>query len=169
MKRKKDLHRVVVGVLLEAFIRDIFTIYLWGFLFLFIESADVLFNKEKLSKSLLFYWNGLQVSCIYCFFICYKSLLTANRTIVYLSCSLVRVGDPDTGESIKCGHNSFLKKCPLYGDVCFIECLPKSQLFQGGIPVNYTFLGPNTGNEWIEKGVTETVSNIKMKTEHFLS
>ena len=37
------------------------------------------------------------------------------------------------------------------------------------IPVKYTFLGPNKAIEWIEKRVTETISEVVMKTEHCLS
>ena len=37
------------------------------------------------------------------------------------------------------------------------------------IPVKYTFLGPNKAIEWIEKRVTEIISEVVMKTEHCLS
>ena len=37
------------------------------------------------------------------------------------------------------------------------------------IPVNYTFLGTNKSIEWIEKRVTEIISEVVMKTEHCLS
>ena len=37
------------------------------------------------------------------------------------------------------------------------------------IPVKYTFLGPNKGIEWIEKRVTEIISEVVVKTEYCLS
>ena len=37
------------------------------------------------------------------------------------------------------------------------------------IPVKYTFLGPNKAIEWIEKRVTEIISEVVMKTEHCLA
>ena len=37
------------------------------------------------------------------------------------------------------------------------------------IPVKYTFLGPNKAIEWIEKRVTEIISEVVMKIEHYLS
>ena len=36
-------------------------------------------------------------------------------------------------------------------------------------PVRYTFLGPNKATEWIEKRVTEIISEVVNKTEHCLS
>ena len=61
------------------------------------------------------------------------------------------------------------KKCPLYGDVRFIECLHESQLVHGGgyglnIPVKYTFLRHNKAIEWIEKKVTKIISEMLIKT-----
>ena len=37
------------------------------------------------------------------------------------------------------------------------------------IPVKYTFLGPNKAIKWIEKRVTEIISEVVMKNEHWLS
>ena len=37
------------------------------------------------------------------------------------------------------------------------------------IPVKYTFPGPNKDIEWVEKRVTEIISEVVMKTEHCLS
>ena len=58
---------------------------------------------------------------------------------------------------------------------CTISCeVTGKRVNRGGrygleIPVKYTFLGPNKAIEWIEKRVTEIISEVVMKTEHCLS
>ena len=58
---------------------------------------------------------------------------------------------------------------------CIISCeVTGKRVNRGGgygleIPVKYTFLGPNKAIEWIEKRVTEIISEVVMKTEHCLS
>ena len=58
---------------------------------------------------------------------------------------------------------------------CTISCeVTGKRVNRGGgydleIPVNYIFLEPNKAIEWIEKRVTEIISDVVMKTEHCLS
>ena len=57
---------------------------------------------------------------------------------------------------------------------CTISCeVTGKRVNRGGgygleILVKYTFLGPNKAIEWIEKRVTEIISEVVMKTEHCL-
>ena len=67
-----------------------------------------------------------------------------------------------------------LKKCPFYGDVRFIEYLPKIRLFHGGvydleIPVKCNFLGLSKAILWLEKRDTKLITEMVVKTEHCLS
>ena len=58
---------------------------------------------------------------------------------------------------------------------CTINCeVTGKRVNRGGeygleIPVKYTFLDPNKAIKWIEKRVTEIISEVVMKTEHCLS
>ena len=58
---------------------------------------------------------------------------------------------------------------------CTISCEVKGKRINRGggyglkFPVKYTFLVPNKAIEWIEKIVTEIISEVVMKTEHCLS
>ena len=58
---------------------------------------------------------------------------------------------------------------------CTISCeVTGKRVNRGGgygleISLKHTFLGPNKAIEWIEKRVTEIISEVVMKTEHYLS